>query len=131
MASGHEAVSSSPLVPHNDPTLMFTSAGKELFIDGSGGPDGSAAFKGGSRSGWAVGSADATSVEFSSLGAWAAGLNDKGQLGIGVADGECSHASGHSCGHEPVQVSAPQDIRQIAVAWRSTLGMPAPGLPLR
>ena len=26
-ANGHEIVSSSPLVPQNDPTLMFTNAG--------------------------------------------------------------------------------------------------------
>jgi len=35
-ANGHEIVSSSPLVPHNDPTLMFTNAGmvqfKNVFI---------------------------------------------------------------------------------------------------
>ncbi|MAI10551.1 MAG: alanine--tRNA ligase [Rhodospirillaceae bacterium TMED167] len=35
-SNGHEIVSSSPLVPHNDPTLMFTNAGmvqfKNVFI---------------------------------------------------------------------------------------------------
>ncbi len=29
--NGHEAVASSPLVPHNDPTLMFTAAGMVQF----------------------------------------------------------------------------------------------------
>ena len=35
-SNGHEIVASSPLVPHNDPTLMFTNAGmvqfKNVFI---------------------------------------------------------------------------------------------------
>ncbi len=31
--NGHEVISSSPLVPHNDPTLMFTNAGMVQFKD--------------------------------------------------------------------------------------------------
>ena len=30
-SKGHEIISSSPLLPHNDPTLMFTNAGMVQF----------------------------------------------------------------------------------------------------
>ena len=30
-AAEHEVIASSPLVPHNDPTLMFTNAGMVQF----------------------------------------------------------------------------------------------------
>lgn len=29
--NGHEIIASSPLIPHNDPTLMFTNAGMNQF----------------------------------------------------------------------------------------------------
>ena len=36
---GHERVDSSPVVPHEDPTLLFTNAGLRQFSGVSTGPD--------------------------------------------------------------------------------------------